>query len=217
MTEAEWRRSNNVFDLLCCEALRPGARGLRLLLCGWLREEKVWSLLTARGREAVEVSEAFADGAADTGELRAAYRRSFGGWSGASGLDGVTAAMLANDACWQNYSLQRSGLTTLRGRLGRRKLPFSVGLVREVFGNPFRPVPLDRSALTPTVASLAEAAYEHRDLPSGHLDPARLAVLSDALEESGVTGEILSHLRSPGPHVRGCWAVELCRSSADQG
>jgi hypothetical protein len=63
--------------------------------------------------------------------------------------------------------------------------------------------------LTRSVASLAEAAYEHRDLPSGHLEPARLAVLSDALEEAGVTGEILDHLRSTGPHVRGCWAVDL--------
>jgi hypothetical protein len=47
-------------------------------------------------------------------------------------------------------------------------------------------------------------------LHSGHLDNARLAVLSDALEEAGCDDAILSHLRSPGPHVRGCWAVDLC-------
>lgn len=209
MTEAEWRRCNNIFDLLGCEALRPSARNLRLLLCGWLRDAEVWSLLPPRGQQAVEVSEAFADGVADAGELRAAYRRSFGCWSAASGVTGVTAALLANDACWQDFSLRRTGLTILRDRLGRRKLPFSVWFVREVFGNPFRPVTLGRSASTSTVASLAEAAYENRELPSGHLDPARLAVLSDALEEAGVTGEVLDHLRSPGPHVRGCWGVDL--------
>jgi hypothetical protein len=62
---------------------------------------------------------------------------------------------------------------------------------------------------TPKVASLAEAAYEQRLLPSGELDPARLAVLADALEEVGAGGDLLAHLRSRGPHVRGCWAVDL--------
>ncbi len=60
------------------------------------------------------------------------------------------------------------------------------------------------------VCRLAQAAYEMRDLPSGYLDPARLAVLSDALEEAGCDStDLLSHLRSPGPHVRGCWALDL--------
>jgi hypothetical protein len=38
---------------------------------------------------------------------------------------------------------------------------------------------------------------------------ARLAVLADALEEAGAEGELLGHLRGLGPHVRGCWAVDL--------
>jgi hypothetical protein len=36
------------------------------------------------------------------------------------------------------------------------------------------------------------------------------AILADALEEAGCTdAAILSHLRGPGPHVRGCWVVDL--------
>lgn len=62
--------------------------------------------------------------------------------------------------------------------------------------------------LTPTVLGLATAAYDER-LSGGALDPVRLAVLSDALEEAGAEGELLSHLRSAGPHVRGCWALDL--------
>jgi hypothetical protein len=39
----------------------------------------------------------------------------------------------------------------------------------------------------------------------------RLPLLADALEDAGCTNaELLGHLRGPGPHVRGCWAVE-CR------
>jgi hypothetical protein len=34
--------------------------------------------------------------------------------------------------------------------------------------------------------------------------------LTDALEEAGcTTQELLDHLRSPGPHVRGCFALDL--------
>ena len=85
-----------------------------------------------------------------------------------------------------------------------------ISLLREILGNPFRTVTVDPAWLTPTVRSLAEAAYDERRLPSGELDLARLAVLSDALEEGGCTsGNILSHLRSPDPHVRGCWALDL--------
>jgi hypothetical protein len=37
----------------------------------------------------------------------------------------------------------------------------------------------------------------------------RLAVLADALEEVGCADEgILRHLRSDGPHVRGCFVVD---------
>jgi pSer/pThr/pTyr-binding forkhead associated (FHA) protein len=73
-----------------------------------------------------------------------------------------------------------------------------------------RQVVLDQRWRTPTVLSLALASYEERPLPLSHLDPARLAVLSDALEEAGCTERaILEHLRSPGPHVRACWALGL--------
>lgn len=82
-------------------------------------------------------------------------------------------------------------------------------LIREIFGNPFHPVTLNPSWQTPTVVALATAAYENRVLPAGTLESARLAVLADAMEEAGCSEQaILDHLRSPGPHVRGCFAVD---------
>jgi hypothetical protein len=60
------------------------------------------------------------------------------------------------------------------------------------------------------VGEIAHTAYEERLLPSGQLDPARLGVLADALEDAGCTdAELLGHLRGPGPHVLGCWALDL--------
>jgi hypothetical protein len=88
--------------------------------------------------------------------------------------------------------------------------PPMAGLVRDVMGNPFRPVALNPAWLTPSVLALAQAAYDNRILPAGTLEPARLAVLADAVEEAGCdNADILNHLRQPGEHVRGCWVADL--------
>src|SRR5205807_9968252 len=79
-------------------------------------------------------------------------------------------------------------------------------LLRCVIGNPFRPASVAPAWRTPSVMALACAAYEDRrfeDLP----------LLADALEEAGCTdAAILAHCRGPGPHVRGCWALDLILS-----
>jgi hypothetical protein len=88
--------------------------------------------------------------------------------------------------------------------------PVQARLIRCIFGNPFHPVQLHPAWRTPQMVALAQAAYDHRELPAGTLDNTRLAVLADALEDAGCTNaDLLGHLRGPGPHVRGCWAVDL--------
>jgi hypothetical protein len=97
-------------------------------------------------------------------------------------------------------------------RIGvKRVKPAQAALLRCVCGNPFRCVKLDAALLTPTVSSLAAAAYAERSLPSGELDAARLAILPDALEEAGCTdASLFAHLRDRGTvHIRGCWCVDL--------
>jgi hypothetical protein len=87
---------------------------------------------------------------------------------------------------------------------------YQAQLLRDIFGNPFRPVSFDPAWRTTTVLALAQAAYQERSLPAGTLDVTRLAILADALEDAGCTdADILSHCRNPGPHVRGCWVVDL--------
>jgi hypothetical protein len=81
--------------------------------------------------------------------------------------------------------------------------------LRDIFGNPFRPTTCDPAWRTPDAVALARAAYDERQLPAGTLDTARLVVLADALEEAGCdSADLLNHLRQPGDHVRGCWAVD---------
>jgi len=84
-------------------------------------------------------------------------------------------------------------------------------LLRDTLGPfPFRPFLLSYAWRTPQVLALAQAAYDNRTLPAGTLEPARLAVLADALEEAGCNNpDLLGHLRGGGVHVRGCWVLDL--------
>jgi hypothetical protein len=79
-------------------------------------------------------------------------------------------------------------------------------LLREMLGNPFRPKCAEPAWLawgSGTVVRLAETIYHDRAFD-------RLPVLADALEDAGCQdADILGHCRQPGPHVRGCWAVDL--------
>ena len=76
-------------------------------------------------------------------------------------------------------------------------------LLRDIFGNPFRPITLDPRWLTSTVVDLAQAIYNERAFD-------RMPILSDALMDAGCDSEdIILHCRGDGPHVRGCWVVDL--------
>ena len=76
-------------------------------------------------------------------------------------------------------------------------------LIRDIFGNPFRPVTFDPNWKTPTVTTLAQSMYEDRDFTA-------MPILGDALEEAGCDNDdILQHCRDKTGHVRGCWLVDL--------
>ena len=78
--------------------------------------------------------------------------------------------------------------------------------MREIFPNEFHSVTSDPSWLTwkdCTIRKLAQYIYRDRAFD-------RLLILADALEDAGCdNADILAHCRGPGPHVRGCWVVDL--------
>ncbi|OWK42944.1 hypothetical protein FRUB_02543 [Fimbriiglobus ruber] len=77
-------------------------------------------------------------------------------------------------------------------------------LLRDIVGNPFRPVIFDFTWLTSTVVALARQMYDGRDF-------SLMPILADALQDAGCDNEaILNHCRCDGPHVRGCWVVDAC-------
>jgi hypothetical protein len=88
-------------------------------------------------------------------------------------------------------------------RARRAEHAIQVPLLRDILGNPFRPVVVAPESLTPAVVDLAKAFYV-----DGRFD--RLADLADRVEATGFgQKEVLAHLRSPDAHIRGCWAVDL--------
>jgi hypothetical protein len=80
---------------------------------------------------------------------------------------------------------------------------FAPALLRCVAGDPFRPVACDPGWRTADVVSLARGIYDERAFD-------RLPILADALQDAGCdNADVLGHCRGPGPHVRGCWVVDL--------
>ena len=76
-------------------------------------------------------------------------------------------------------------------------------LLRDIFGNPFRPVTLDPTWRTSTVVALAQACTSRGTSP-------RCRSWRTPFKTPGCdNADILDHCRGPGPHVRGCWVVDL--------
>jgi hypothetical protein len=133
---------------------------------------------------------------------------------------GKVAVRYATTGKWESYfdgdgAIPRFQLASICARAatynsGPGEPGVQAALLRDVFGDSGRPASLPAEWRTPDAVSLALAAIEERGMPSGELDFARLAVLSDALEDAGCNdAAILEHLRSPGPHVCGCWTLDL--------
>ena len=213
MNERRWFRATEPQEMLAWlrHAGRLSERKARLFAVGCCR--RIWHLLTSESsRRAVEVAEQYADGRVDDEQLRAASKE-----AGSVGVGFGAQCSPANAAHFaalpgQVFADRCAGYAASAAVHPAAEQLAQALLLRDLFGNPFRAAPtLEPSLLAwhgGAVVQLAQAAYEERAMPSGILEPARLAVLADALEEAGAPDEIIEHLRSPGPHVAGCWAVD---------
>jgi hypothetical protein len=76
-------------------------------------------------------------------------------------------------------------------------------ILRDICGNPFDRVRWDDKWSLPRVIALANTIYDRNEY-------GRLAELADAMEEEGCREQsVLDHCRSSGPHVKGCWVLDL--------
>jgi hypothetical protein len=216
MTEQEWLECTDPIAML--SYLQAGGNDRKALLFIIACMARIWERITEQGHEWVEVAERIAEGQLDPVEL--SYHHDEVGESGlehahyvASPAEkGVVHAVMEvfygvwySPANFWGRELADAGVSSRE-----EEKQAQATLLRDIFGNPFCPAALDPAWLTPTVKALALAAYRDRTLPPGTLERDRLAVLADALEDAGCTDtDILGHLRGPGPHVRGCRALDL--------
>jgi hypothetical protein len=219
MTEAEWLACDDPRPMLAFLKGRTSDRKVRLFAVACCR--RVWNLLTDDSfRRAAEVAERFADGSAGPEELQYAYHAAseafYAPWIPGSGAPRVTDfAGFCRNSMAKIAAMHRmpvhdfllgsmaSGAESIIRRDDPEESRRRCDTLRDVF-NPFRPArasdPLWR---IPAVLSLAQAIYADRAFD-------RLPVLADALKDAGCTdNDILAHCRGPGPHVRGCWVIDL--------
>jgi hypothetical protein len=235
MNESDWLACSDPFQML--EFLRGSGmasdRQFRLFACACYR--RVWHLLTdRRSRHAVEVLERLADGGVPRAEVEHALRGACNAQSEAETHGDDDLPQARQTAAWgvyrafvtsppataresRYYCTRAAGAAAgpvAQAAAERAEEGGQCRLLRDIFGS----LPLRPSTVAPSVRTwdgglalkLAQAAYEERDLPSGHLGPARLAVLADCLEDAGCEDALLlGHLRGGGVHVRGCFAVDL--------
>jgi hypothetical protein len=218
--EKEWLECTDPTTML--EFLRGKASDRKLRLFAVACCRRFQHLLVPEACEALEVAERVAEGTASSEDRRRVREVAFHvGWvtdpstahrrgpAKAAVCDALArrAWQAAADTAWRTNHI--GTLETYRSCgedwAAARKGQDSVlaELLRDIFGNPFRPFVVDPKLLTPTVKALAQAIYTDRafsDLP----------ILADALEEAGCTNlDILDHCRKPGEHVRGCSVVDL--------
>jgi hypothetical protein len=224
MTEAEWLAATEPKPMLAILRGKVSDRKLRLLAVACCR--RIWHLLDdVRSQNAVLEAERHAVGLLTDEQLTVfsnKAKEAFIQISNAGPIVSQTSKnTLAGMAVW-SATLCRSDksfffpedpifgmadFTTSKAAAASDKyyleVMFQATLVRDIFGNPYRPVTFNQAWLTSTVLALATGIYNERAFD-------RMPILAHALQDAGCDNEeVLNHCRQPGEHVRGCFVVDL--------
>jgi hypothetical protein len=231
MTEAEWLACDHPRPMLTFLNNTVSDRSLRLLAvaCCWRvghLADQEGEVARLEGRALLELAERLADGEATDQECDQVPAPDYGSanhFQNAARLAALqdvrnnvedsldTAALVAGVAAYVAVGERNPHATDLVGEdammeAREKEWEEQAALIRELFGNPFRPSSVGAFLLVWSegiIRKLAEGIHADRAFD-------RMPILADALEEAGCADDaILTHLRSPGPHVRGCWALDL--------
>lgn len=229
-TESDWFNSLNgavMLGFLSGRGVVLSPRKLRLLAVACCR--LMWPLITDPvSRRAVEAAEGFADGLGGLEELGSvADRLSVEGvpvrslpaevatavrWACRYPFEErevfvcswhATMAAYYHDLAAGKFPIGTVYYDHVSAGCHHASLRGHCNAVRDLFGNPFRPVSLNPVGQAEPVMALAQGIYEGRAWD-------RLPALADALEGAGCEDPpVLDHCRGDGPHHRGCWVVDM--------
>ena len=205
MTEEEWLQCKNPWLMLqhlssCSRQIESWATGAidrKLRLFGAECCRLIWHEMGEGCHRAVEAAERYAEGQAGSEALEIARMARLGD------LNAFRAARLA-----AGWAITRDRvILDLKDSRQKALAIRETTLLREILGNPFRPVAFSPLWRTGTAVSLAQTMYESRDFGA-------MPILADALQDAGCdNADILDHCRNTNlTHVRGCWVVDLVRN-----
>lgn len=238
MTESDWlTTTTRPAEMLRHVRAKASARKLQLISCGCAR--LVSPLLSERQVETLSLVERYADGLCEPGEYIAARDECLQPLLDLqAGAEMFTVSLRWLDAMQLMQAVMTDRVTEGAERAiqyainairrwnylqdVQHQFPKDISgrlcdLFREVIGNPF----VERVVVGPgwersggVVAGWMTRVGETARLIAAGVQAEqafdRLPILADALEDDGCTdAELLAHLRGPGPHVRGCWAVDV--------
>jgi hypothetical protein len=203
--ETAWNTASRLSELLRFLDERVSERQLRLFACACYR--RVWDRLHVATRQVVEMAERLADGLAGEEDLQIAADSAWA-WP----------RQPAPEAAWIASAVPREAAERsaewVAGFIGSQE-PLrwqeraaeeervQCAMLRDVVGNPFRPVQAAPRWLTDEVVGLARVIYASRAF-------GRMGQLADALVAAGCDCEpMVGHCRQAALHVRGCWALDL--------
>jgi hypothetical protein len=230
VTEAEWLICEDPHRMLDFLGSKVSKRKRRLLAVACCR--RIWHLLEDEGaRRAVETAESFADGLASKKQLSRACAKA---WklaievvsaeieegspplsAGRVGNPANAAAALAAEKVSENVfvhaALAPAQVALANGEFESQEdacaaeYKCQAALIRDLFGNPFRPVqfkPAWLESYDGLIPKLVQAIYQERRFEA-------MPALAEALRDAGCQDEeILGHCHQRAEHVRGCWLLD---------
>lgn len=222
MTEREWLEGTVNWKLMELLGERPSERKYRLLVAACVR--RLTDTFPEEVAKVVDTIEGYADGERTKKALLAVHAaakamrngptlhgRQVGSALYAATWTGATATKPHSERASQAlesaaHATQPHTHRTVGAIEGERTAHRA--FIGDIFGNPFRPVTFSPEWHTSTAVDLARSMYESRDFSP-------MPILADALEEAECDNpDILTHCRGDGPHVRGCWVVDLVLGKA---
>ena len=217
MTEDEWLTTDDAdrlmswcFDHMSCRKLLLYACACCHALSHRFQDARSWKVVLAVEDyvEEEELPDSFYSVTLGAGEALRRCDSLPKEYARAAGSASFAAYILATAivGCGELSRVDKRGAANAISHLRRgtkRSRTHQSRLLREIVGNLFRPVSIGQAWASSTVLGLAEGIYADRAFD-------RMPILADALEEAGCdNADILSHCRGDGPHVRGCWVVDL--------
>jgi hypothetical protein len=212
MKEESWISCTDPNAMMEFLRRRASHRKLRLFACACCR--RIRSLLRVKkSHQVLEACEQYADGKISRKEMEKIRETWYildppiffaGTWH-------MVLAQASKTSPSLRYYWRCANLTASHARLlnhySNKENRKQAALLRDIFGNPFRPEPTTDSSWLSwndgIVPKLAQAIYDDRAFD-------RMPILADALEEAGCTNaDILNHCRQPGEHVRGSDSVRV--------